>query len=116
MVTLWLYPRLRELPPDAWELMLAKARDTPFVTGEWVGIIGGVAFAAWLLGGAGPSVITMQPPLIVHLLRFVLALPLLVAVVGPIYVRRTRRGLDRELVLRAGYTGDAKVLSDHKEA
>lgn len=115
MATMWLYPRLRELPPEAWESMLAKARETPFMTAEWVGIIGGVSLVTLLLG-VEPSVSTVQPPVIVHLLRFVLALPLLAAVVGPLYVRRTRRGLDRELALRAGYTGAAKVLSDHKEA
>ena len=112
---MWLYPRLRELPPEAWESMLTKARDTDFDTAEWIGVIGGVAFVAWLLG-VEPSVITTQPPFIVHLLRFVLALPMLAAVVGPIYLRRTRRGLDRELARRNAYTGNAKVLSDRKEA
>ena len=112
---MWLYPRLRELPPEAWESMLSKARDTDFDTAEWVGIVGGVAFVAWLLG-VEPSLLTMHPPFIVHLLRFVLALPLLAAVVGPIYLRRTRRGLDRELARREPCTGNAKALSGRKEA
>ena len=112
---MWLYPRLRELPPEAWESTLAKARDTDFDTAEWVGVIGGVAFVAWLLG-VEPSVSTMQPPFIVHLLRFVVALPLLAAVVGPIYLRRTRRGLDRELARCDACTGNAKVPSNRKEA
>jgi len=112
---MWLYPRLRELPPEAWESMLSKARDTDFDTAERVGVIGGVAFVAWLLG-VEPSLLTMQPPFIVHLLRFVLALPLLAAFVGPIYLRRTRRGLDRELARRETCTGNAKALSGRKEA
>ena len=33
---MWLYPRLRELPPEAWESMLGKARDTDFVMAEWI--------------------------------------------------------------------------------
>ncbi len=111
---MWLYPRLRELPPEAWESMLARARDTNFDTAEWVGVIGGVAFVAWLLGGE-LSLLTTQPPFIVHLLRFVLALPLLAAVVGPIYLRRTRRGLDRELARCDACSGDAKVPSNRKE-
>jgi hypothetical protein len=99
---IWFYPRLRELPPDIWKSVLEKARDTEFVTAEWVGIITGVAFVAWALG-AEPSVFATQPPFMVHLLRFVIALPLLAVVVGPIYVRRTRRGLERELVKRGGH-------------
>ena len=105
---LWLYPRLRELPPEAWASMLNKARDTNFETAEWIGVIGGVAFVAWLLG-VEPSVLAIQSRFIVHLLQFVLALPLLAAVVGPIYVRRTRRGLDRELARRAAYPGSAEA-------
>jgi len=112
---MWLYPRLRELPPEAWESMLSKARDTDFETAEWIGVIGGVAFVAWLLG-VEPSVLAMQPRFIVHLLQFVLALPLLAAVVGPIYLRRTRRGLDRELARRAAYTGNSKAPPSGMEA
>ena len=115
MAMMWLYPRLRELPPEAWEPMLSKARDTRLDTVEWVGAVGGVAFVAWLLG-VEASVFTTQPPFIVHLLRFLLALPLLAAVVGPIYLRRTRRGLDRELAHKETCTGNAKALSGRKEA
>lgn len=112
---MWLYPRLRELPPEAWESMLSKARHTEFETAEWIGVIGGVAFVAWLLG-ARPFVPELQPRLVAHLLQFVLALPLLAAVVGPIYLRRTRRGLDRELARRAAYTGNAGASPGGMEA
>ncbi len=111
---MWLYPRLRELPPEAWESTLSKARDTSLDTVEWVGAVGGLAFVAWLLG-VEPSSLAPQSPFIVHLLRFVFALPLLAAVVGPIYLRRTRRGLDRELAHRQTYSGNAKTLSGRKE-
>lgn len=112
---MWLYPRLRELPPETWESMLSKAREADFETAEWAGVIGGVACVAWLLG-VEPSVLATQPRFIVHLLQFVLALPLLAAVVGPIYLRRTRRGLDRELARRAACMGNSKAPPGGMEA
>ena len=112
---MWLYPRLRELPPEAWESSLRKARDTEFSKVEWSGVIVGVAFVAWLLG-IDPSVFAAVPPFAVYLLQFVFALPLLVVVVGPLYLRRTRRGLDRELARRETYTENAESVSDRKEA
>lgn len=112
---MWLYPRLRELPPEAWESVLGKARNTEFETVEWVGVVAGVAFVAWLLG-IEPSVLATVPPLIVYLLQFVFALPLLAVVVGPLYLRRTRRGLDRELALGETCTANAESLSGQKEA
>ena len=115
MAMIWLYPRLRELPPETWQATLGQARDTDFDTAEWVGVIGGVAFVAWLLG-VEPSPLATQPPFIGHLLQFVFALPLLAAVVGPLYLRRTRRGLDRALARRETCTGNAKALSGRKEA
>lgn len=112
---LWLYPRLREQPPEAWESMLRKARDTNFDMAEWAGVIGGVAFVAWLLG-VEPIVPAMQPPIVGYLLQFVLALPLLACIAGPFYLRRTRRGLDLEMDRREIHTIDTKAHSDRKEA
>lgn len=103
-VMLWLYPRLRELPLHAWEVALRRARDTDFLTGEWIGIVGGVGLVAWLLGAVDVTT-PMASRFFAHVLQFVLALPLLSVVVGPFYVRRTRRGLDRELTSRAPGTG-----------
>lgn len=96
ILTVWLYPRLRELPPAERKPVLDKARNIDFDVAEWVGIVGGCAFVAWLLRfdyAALPS----QMLMVIPVLQFVLALPLLGIVVGPFYVRRTRRGLDREL-------------------
>jgi len=112
---MWLYPRLREIPPEAWKPMLTKARATDFDTVEWAGFVAGVAFVAWLLD-VEPSVLAVQSPFLVYLLQFVLAFPLLVAVVGPIYLRRTRRGLDRELDRGNIETKKANAHSDRKEA
>lgn len=93
------YPRLRDLPPDQWEGILNRARNTEFDAIEWAGIVAGVAFAAFALrSGAGePESLFTR-----YLGQFVLALPLLVVLVGPFFLRRTRRGLDLELARRNG--------------
>jgi len=111
----WLYPRLREVPPEAWASTLGKARDTEFDTLEWMGIVAGVAFVAWALG-RGPVALTSEAAFVMHLLRFVLAFPLLAGVVGPFYLRRTRRGLDRELARKGAFTANAEGPSKRTEA
>ncbi len=95
--------------------MLAKARATDFDTVEWIGVVGGVALVAWLLD-IETSALATQSPLIVYLFQFVLAFPLLAAIVGPIYLRRTRRGLDRELARTEIHMEKTKALSNRKEA
>ena len=99
LLRLLAYPQLRAFPPAQWEGVLNRARDTPFDTIEWVGIVAGVAFVTFALrSGAGEpgSLFTL------FLGQFVLALPLLVVFVGPFLLRRTRRGLDLELAQRNG--------------
>ena len=93
------YPQLRDLPADQWEGVLSRARDTAFDAIEWAGILAGIAFAAFALrSGAGEpgSLFTL------YLGQFLLALPLLVVLTGPFFLRRTRRGLDVELAQRNG--------------
>lgn len=106
---LWLYPRLKELPPGLWRPTLGKARCADFETMEWAGIVGGVALVAWMLGFEIPA-LAAQPKGVLYLARFGLALPLLTIIVGPIYLRRTRRGLDRELAHRMSHSPDPKGL------
>lgn len=115
LVMTWLYPRLREVPPDAWKATLDKASKTELDTLELIGVISGVALTAWLLGTV-PVTLTTQAALVGHLLNFVLALPLLAAVTGPLYLRRTRRGLERELRRNYGFNADAELPSERKEA
>jgi hypothetical protein len=93
------YPQLRDLPPEQWDGALTHARDIPFDAIEWTGILAGIAFAALVLR-SGPG----EPGALftLYLGQFVLALPLLVVLVGPFYLRRTRRGLDMELAQRNG--------------
>jgi len=112
---LWLYPRLREQPPEAWEPLISKARDTDFEIGEWIGIVGGMALVAWLLNTEMSS-LSISSRFVAHLLQFLLALPLLVAVVGPIYLRRTRRGLDLELARRPRFIRTANTISEGKDS
>ena len=93
------YPQLRAVPPNQWELVLARARDTPFDLIEWAGILAGVVFTAFVLrvSAGDPGAL-----LLFYLGQYVLALPLLIILVGPFYLRRTRRGLDLELAQRNG--------------
>lgn len=112
-VLLWLYPRLRELPPEAWDNMLGKARDTEFDVAEWVGIVGAMCLVAWFLD---KPAFAIEPRLVAHIVQFSLALPLLAVVVGPLYLRRNRRGLDRELANRVSYARGEMTSLKGKES
>ena len=93
------YPRLRELPPGHWSATVERARNTAFDGIEWAGIATGVAFTTFALRPIGVEVDSVFDR---YLGQFLLALPLLVVLVGPFLLRRTRRGLDRELAQRNG--------------
>lgn len=91
-----LYPALAALPPRDREAALRRARAVDFDFLEWTGILGGMGLVAWLLQFDLP-LSGASAPLAVLLLQFPLALVLLAAIVGPLYLRRTRRGLEREI-------------------
>ena len=93
------YPQLRDLPPAQWEHALGRARGTPLDGIELAGIVAGVAFAAFALR---PGIGTSLSLLMLYVEQFVLALPLLAILVGPFFLRRTRRGLDLQLAQRRG--------------
>lgn len=114
ILTVWLYPRLRGLPPAERKPLLEKAREIDFDWLEWGGIVGGSAFVAWLLH-FDYSALPPHMRMVVPVLQFVLALPLLAIVVGPFYVRRARRGLDRELERRNRCTQEAGPHSIGRE-
>lgn len=94
-----LYPRLRDFPVAERAAALAAARRKPFDVIELVGIATGVilstAITRYQVGSwdafehAGAA-----------FANFLVAIPLLVAFVGPFLVRRVRRGLDEELAKR----------------
>lgn len=66
-------------------------------------MVAGVAFVAYLLGFDAEQALALSPPLR-YLIQFVAALPLLVLVVGPVYLRRARRGLDAVIAARHGFS------------
>lgn len=95
------YPALRQLPRIEWDDALAQARETGFDTIELIGVVAGVAFATYLLRFDANQAATLALPAR-YLIQFVVAAPLLALVVGPFYLRRTRRGLDQEIERRHG--------------
>jgi len=91
-----LYPRLRELPSEQWREVLPRAREEAFDTLETVGIALGMALVAWILSQP-EAARTARPLPLLYIAHFVAAIPLLAAIVGPILLRRTRRGIEREI-------------------
>jgi len=93
------YPRLRELPSAQWPEILGQARAAAFDLTERVAIVAGIALTTYLLQSLGDDT---EGLLAHYLTQFVLALPLLSILVGPLLLRRTRRGLDLEMARRYG--------------
>lgn len=93
------YPRLREFPQDQRAAALRRARETPFDLIEQLGTIAAVGLAAWLLQHVGMD---SDNAFARYIAQFALALPLLGCVIGPLLLRRTRRGLEVELAKRHG--------------
>lgn len=92
----WALPRLVELPPSHWEEAIRNARRIDFDMVEQIGLIVGVGFVAYLLRIEAATVGLLSLPMI-YLLQFIQALPLLVLMLGPVYLRHARRGLDLEI-------------------
>lgn len=89
---LWLLPRLAEVPTQRWPPVLQQARDVDFDGFERIGLVAGVAFAAYLFDSPPPGGAPLAP-FIHYVVVFLEALIVLTIVVGPLYLRRTRRGL-----------------------
>ena len=92
-------PRLGAFAPAERDEMLARAGQTPFDLIEWIGVLGGVMFATWLLR-FDPAHVAAAPLPFLYVAQFVAAAPLLVLLIGPFYVRCTLRGLDMEIERR----------------
>lgn len=92
----WLYPELRQFEPAGQAAALKAATDAGFDGVEQIGLI--VALAATVLltrySAAGMGLADRFGAAIAN---FVVAIPVLVVVAGPFYVRRTRRGLRKQL-------------------
>ena len=93
----WLLPRIIELPAREWDRAARQARNVEFDWIETVWLIGGVAFVTYLLAFDPEQATTVSVP-IRSLVQFVAAIPLLLIIVGPAYLRRARRGLDSVIV------------------
>lgn len=99
IVLLWAYPALRQLPPAEWDEALKQAGEMNFDTIEWTGLLAGIAFVTYLLRFDADQAAALSLP-VRYFIQFLAAVPLLGLVVGPFYLRRTRRGLDQEIERR----------------
>ena len=95
------YPALRQLPRAEWDEALKQARETNFDMSEWIGVLAGIAFVTYLLRFDADQAAALSLP-VRYFIQFLAAVPLLALVVGPFYLRRTRRGLDQEIEHRHG--------------
>lgn len=90
-VLVLVYPRLRAWPVARWSEVLARAKSIEFDTLEQIGTLAGVIVAASIVQPAAsfdPGVMA------VFVARMILAGLVLVMVLVPFFIRRTRRGLD----------------------
>jgi hypothetical protein len=85
------FPRLRDWPVRQWPEMLAKARSIEFDRFEQIGTLAGVLLVTALLQ---PATSTETSVLVAYLLQLLVALPLLLLILGPFFLRRIRRGLE----------------------
>jgi hypothetical protein len=87
------YPQLRKISVADQEEALRIARRTELDLLERIGILGGLVGTTAVLQALGADWNSAPAR---FLAQFALALPLLLCVVGPFLLRRTRRGLDIE--------------------
>lgn len=93
---LWALPRLVDIPPAERSEVLERAREKEFDSIEKIGVLAGVVFVTYLLRFEPTQVTAFSLPAL-YFVQFVAAVPLLLLVVGPFYLRCTLRGLDEEI-------------------
>lgn len=98
------FPQLRLWPVREWPALLAQVSGLEFDRFERLGMIAGVVLVTWLLQSAAQVEVA---PGMVFLTQLLFSLPLLLLVVGPFFLRRTRRGLDQAIRQRSGLTADS---------
>lgn len=98
------FPQLRLWPVGEWPALLAQVSGLEFDRFERLGMIAGVVLVTWLLQPAAQIEVA---PGMVFLTQLLFSLPLLLLVVGPFFLRRTRRGLDQAIRQRSGLTADS---------
>lgn len=83
-------PQLRAWPPREWPAVLGRANGAEYDRLERVGLLAGLALVTWLLQ---PSESSHADVLRVFISQMLVATPLLLLVLGPLYLRRLRRGV-----------------------
>lgn len=91
----WLYPELRGLAETRREDLLIKARQEPYDTIEWIGLIAAMGIAALALRWLDLRAVFGDSAVLFGLASFAWALVVLYVLAAPWMVRRTRRGLKR---------------------
>lgn len=87
-----LYPEFERIAPQHRQRAMERARSEDFDTRELIGILAAVAATTYLTryGFVAP---TQADRFWAAIMNFLAAIPLLVLIAGPFYVRRYRRGL-----------------------
>lgn len=96
-------PRLAEIPPAEWNAALEKSRQIDFDGAERVAIVASVGFVAALLSFSPEQ--EELGFLARYAIQLALALPMLIALLAPFYLRRLHRGLDAVLSNQNHQTG-----------
>ena len=97
-VLTWALPHLVQLPPAEWDEAVRQARETHFDALERIGVLAAVALTTYLLRfDANESEISLP---IRFVAQFVAAIPLLILLAGPFYLRCWRRGLEHVIERR----------------
>jgi hypothetical protein len=96
----WLYPELRQIASSEQRDAMRKAKETPLDAVELIGLgvtlLVTVSLTRYSAGGWG-----LAERFGAMLANFVVAIPVLVVLAGPFYVRRTRRRLRTYLERRS---------------
>lgn len=98
-ITHWkyfLYPELRRFPPDERTRVLRTAAEARFDAIELLGLITALAVTVLVTRYSGDGM-GLAERFGAAVSNFVIAIPLLLVLAGPFYVRRTRRGLRKQL-------------------
>ena len=88
----WAMPHLVKLPPADWPLAVQQARETNFDAIERIGVLAAIALTTYLLRFDVNEAEISLP--IRFVAQFVAAIPLLILLAGPFYLRCWRRGLE----------------------
>ena len=94
----WALPRLVRLPPAEWDEAVRQARATHFDAIERIGVLAAIALTTWLLRFDVNEAEISLP--IRFVAQFVAAIPLLILLAGPFYLRCWRRGLEHVIERR----------------